>query len=115
MHSFRNVRNIIEATEKFSWGRVGPGGGGIWTAFRPSEGGIWTEIFQKFKCPGGCWSFDLTGTLIWIFLKITNNRTSPKVFAVKSEEESHATQNYKQAYNIPPVKLKSKWTFAVVC
>ena len=36
----------------------------IWTAFRPREGGIWTKIFQKFKCPGGCLSFDLTGTLI---------------------------------------------------
>ena len=37
--------------------------------FRPREGGMWTKIFQKFKCPGrcpvgGCWSFDLTGTLV---------------------------------------------------
>ena len=69
IHSFRS---IIKATEKF------PGGGdiwspgmdlwcGIWTAFRPREG----RIFQKFSknsnargLPGGgCWSFDLTGTL----------------------------------------------------
>ena len=57
-----------------------PGGGGIWspgmdlwwniwTAFPPREGGIWTKIFQKFKCSGiargGCWSFDLTGTLVF--------------------------------------------------
>ena len=71
IHSFRS---IIKATEKF------PGGGGIWspgmdlwwgiwTAFRPREG----EFEQKFsknsnargvaRGGGGCWSFDLTGTL----------------------------------------------------
>ena len=35
-------------------------------SFRPREG----EIFQKFKCPGdcpgGCLSFDLTGTLLYM-------------------------------------------------
>ena len=62
MHSFRS---LIEATEKLKQQSGNfPGSGGIWTTFRPSEGRIWTRIFQKFKCPGpgGCWSFDLTGT-----------------------------------------------------
>ena len=41
---------------------------GIWTAFRPREGGIWTKNFPKNTNArglpgGGCWSFDLTGTL----------------------------------------------------
>ena len=68
MHSFRS---IIEATEKLKqYSGNFPGSGCIWTAFRPGEGGIWTTIFQKFKCRGvarrggGCWSFDLTGTLV---------------------------------------------------
>ena len=60
IHSFRK---LIKATEKF------PGGEGIWTAFRLREGGIWTKILQKIQMPGGCpgggcWSFDLTGTLL---------------------------------------------------
>ena len=60
--------SLIESTEKLKqqFGNF-PWGGCIWTAFLPGEGGIWTKIFQKFKCAGvalgGCWSFDLTGTL----------------------------------------------------
>ena len=51
------------------WGIWSPGivlWWSIWTAFRPREGRIWTKIFQNSKCPrgcpGGCLSFDLTGT-----------------------------------------------------
>ena len=41
---------------------------GIWTAFRPREGEIWTKFSKNSNArrvaPEGCWSFDLTGTLV---------------------------------------------------
>ena len=41
---------------------------GYLNSFSASGGANFPKIFQKFKCPGGwlgggCWSFDLTGTL----------------------------------------------------
>ena len=72
-----------------------PEGGDIWTAFWSGEGGIWTKIFQKFKCPGGCGSFDLTGTLLFNLLYQVNYRARPCFFYRSCSQEEDRTVKYR--------------------